>query len=290
MISASVVRSLLPEGFKIIRSLSHATFGRVDLVSGNDGYYVAKTVSDTNFHKMESEVLELAEFIHPNIVRGISYSKSSRFHQILFEYCPEGDLFDKAASLTDDQIVIIAGQIAKVLMFCHSLGIVHADIKSENILVQTMSPFHVKLADFGLAFRPPYSFIGTRGTYEFMSPEMMNRKYDKISFPTDMWSFGVFLYELIYDGVPFGSRDESSDSIDDSIRELKNRINKVDFKFPHNKAPIEQDFISRLLVADPEKRMTAQQCLEHPFLNAWYRNDLVKDIIRDRAHVSSCLM
>lgn len=283
MISARIVKSLLPAGLKIVRSLAHATFGRVDLVCGNDGgYYVAKTIPDENFHEMESKVLEMADFIHPNIVRGISYAKSSKFHQILFEYCPGGDLFDKSSSFTDDQIVIVAGQIAKVLMFCHSLGIVHTDIKAENILIQTMSPLHVKLADFGLAFHPPYSFAGTRGTYEFMSPEMISRKYDKLSFPTDMWSFGVFLYELIYGCVPFGCRE-------DSIDELESRISKADFDYPY-KAPVEQDFISRLLVVDQEKRMTAQQCLEHPFLNAWYRNDLVKDVIRDCVHVSSSLI
>jgi len=289
MASKDLVQSLLPEGYTHCEFIANGSSGRVDLIKCDNRKYAAKTIHDAHFHEMEAKVTELPDFLHPNIARGIShtYNSDSNYHQILFEYYSEGELFGKCEKFSLDQTISAIGQIAKALAFCHSKGIVHADVKTENILIDGMSPFHVRLADFGLSFELPYMFIGRRGTSEFMSPEMISHEYKKISFPTDMWSFGVCVYEMLYDSVPFGERGERLESMEN----LKKNICAVDFSYPDDvpKIPDAEDFISRLLVVDPQKRMTAQQCLEHPLLSAWYQHDLIKDMIQDIVNQSCSL-
>lgn len=279
MTSVNVVKHLLPRNFVFVREIIKGTYGRVDLVKNKDieNHYVAKTIHHEKFYKMERILIESPTFIHPNVVRGISHRKTSEFHQLIFEYCPVGDLFDFARrfDLTTERIIPIVGQLVKALMFFHSQGVVHGDVKAENILICKISPIRVKLADFGLSFYPPYSDYARRGTYEFMSPEMISYRKGKgqpVSFPTDMWSLGVFVYELVYNELPFGSRNDSKESLGSKICDAK-------FKFPSG-CPDIKDFISRLLVREPRARMTAKQCLEHPLLKEWYREDLVKDVIR----------
>lgn len=278
MASIHAVKSLLPENFTFIRTILDGTYGKVILAENKDNgsYYAVKTIANNRFYEIEKTLLELPTFVHPNIVRGILYRKDDNFHQLIFEYSPGGDLFDYSRDriLNMNQIIQITGQLAKALMFIHSQGIVHGDIKVENILVHKLDPIHVKLADFGLSFSPPCSDSKRRGTYEFMSPEMISHgNTNKISFPTDMWSFGVMVYELAYNEIPFGSRDDSKEL-------LAKRICKAKFLFPEIR-PIFNDFISRLLVYEPRARMTAKQCLEHPFLKEWYRKDSTKDVIHE---------
>jgi myosin-light-chain kinase len=283
MTDLSVVKNLLPKKFKIFRELINGTYGRIDVAENEDNgsYYAVKTIPNHKFFEMEKILLECRTFVHPNIVRGISYNKNSQFHQLIFEYSHGGDLFEynQRHYLSINELIPVIGQIVKALIFFHSHKIIHGDVKSENVLIHNYTPTHVKLADFGLACGIPYPDRKYRGTYEFMSPEMIEITSRKnISFSTDMWSFGVMVYELVYNELPFGSRESSSKET------LKKLIRKAKFSFPNNQCPTVNDFISRLIVHEPRARMSAEQCLEHPFLKRWYREDYLKEVIMKRSY------
>lgn len=92
-----------------------------------------------------------------------------------------------------------------------------------------------------------------------MSPEIVTGEYyDQM---VDVWSVGVLCYELCTGHAPF----ESQKSREDTYKKIVN----VEIKFPRHLSYNVQDFISRLLVRDPNFRMTLQECLQHPWMKTY---------------------
>jgi serine/threonine protein kinase len=119
------------------------------------------------------------------------------------EFVSNGCLFDilhrseNKDQLPDDfQILQIAKQIALAMIYLHSRGILHCDLKSQNVLLT--DDYQVKLCDFGLA-RYKERFMkdnhGKIGTPHWMAPEILRgEKYEE---PADVYSFGVILWEML---------------------------------------------------------------------------------------------
>lgn len=110
-----------------------------------------------------------------------------------------------------DWVIDIATQLLQALDYIHNENhnrpIVHRDLKPENIFVTRSN--EVKLMDFGLAKMADFSFKSRSneklGTAYYMSPEQHNREADRITHKTDIWSFGVLLYEMLAEELPFKS-------------------------------------------------------------------------------------
>ncbi|MFQ5677561.1 MAG: serine/threonine protein kinase, partial [bacterium] len=103
-----------------------------------------------------------------------------------------------------DQTINFATQIAEGLQAAHAKGIIHRDIKSSNIIITDKG--QVKIMDFGLAKvrgSAQMTKVGTTlGTAAYMSPEQA--RGDKVDQRTDIWAFGVVLYETLTGQLPFG--------------------------------------------------------------------------------------
>ena len=131
--------------------------------------------------------------------------------------------------------------------------------------MQRKDDYHLKIIDFGLARKLDegtrrINDIKMRGTVEYMSPEVMHERF--ASPASDCWGIGVIAYQLLSGGVsPFfaGNRYRTM-----------GRINECDYSFEQcefRKATDRgKDFISQLLLAKPENRMSADQCLRHTWL------------------------
>lgn len=140
---------------------------------------------------------------------------------ILMEFCPEGDLSSKVGKNSID-IVRTSREILSGLDDLHSNGKVHRDLKPENVLFRADGT--AVLADFGICgdrnkrmterniFGKPYQIFGT---YAYMPPEQVNRARGEATVlpTTDVFSFGVMLYQILTGKLPFGPLENQNDLV-----------------------------------------------------------------------------
>ncbi len=169
----------------------------------------------TNLDEREQFKIEAkaaAALNHPNIATIHSIEESGDDLFLVMEYIDGIELKDKikSSSLSLDESINIAVQISEGLKSAHNKGIIHRDIKSSNIMITHDGK--VKIMDFGLAKIKGETFltrIGTTlGTTSYMSPEQA--KGDEVDQRTDIWSFGIVLFEMLTGGLPFRSEYEQA--------------------------------------------------------------------------------
>jgi TolB-like protein/Tfp pilus assembly protein PilF/predicted Ser/Thr protein kinase len=158
------------------------------------------------------EAQAAAALDHPNICTVYEFDEAEDRTFISMAYVEGQSLNKKIASgpLELDEALIIAEQIAEGLREAHKKGIVHRDIKSANIMVTDKSL--TKIMDFGLARIEGTTLFTkegtTMGTVAYMSPEQA--RGESVDHRTDIWSFGVVLYEMFSGQLPFkGEQDQA---------------------------------------------------------------------------------
>ena len=158
--------------------------------------------------------------------------------------------------------------IANGLKFIHENNIVHRDIKSDNILIDKNG--HCKIADFGCSIKlkngQPDLFSKTEGNIYFFPPEFVDGKSKK-QFgykPVDIWAFGVSIYTCIFKTLPFLPENR------ENVVELFKEIREAKFDFNRNGIKISKEMetlLLHILDKDPQKRFTAKDIVEYPWLN-----------------------
>lgn len=149
-------------------------------------------------------------------------------------------------------------QILRALAYLHERGLVHRDVKPENLLLDFLSPPSCRLADLGFAANSNTKLLNAvLGTVQFMAPEMVRREC--YGSGIDIWAAGVICFRLLFGFFPF----EGSDS--DILRNIKKGIDCYEEKLARLPADAES-FLRSLLQIDPRKRLAAQGALHHPFL------------------------
>lgn len=136
-------------------------------------------------------------------------------------------------------------ELAGAFMYIHKRGIIHRDMKPENVLVAADG--YAKLIDFSLAITKKAKPRKISGTPTYISPEQINR--DKLTPATDMYSFGVTIYEIITGGPPFTGAT-TTEILDQHLKKLPLHISKG---FP-GLDPELASFVMRMLAKDPRNR------------------------------------
>jgi serine/threonine protein kinase len=167
---------------------------------------------DKNFRDFQNEVEKLKkvnEDPNPNVVKIINsgLTESGSFPFIEMEYIEGPDLEELLHAphppvFTIRETIKLATQLSNALAHCHRAGVKHGDIKSNNVKFNTATGNYI-LLDFGLAVMSDEqrrSSLRHAGAVEFMAPEQHN---GEILFQSDVYSFGIIVYELLAGVVPF---------------------------------------------------------------------------------------
>ncbi|XP_041085819.1 death-associated protein kinase 3-like [Polyodon spathula] len=227
--------------------------------------------------EIEREVNILREIQHPNIITLHDIFENKTDVILILELVSGGELFDFLAekeSLTEEEATQFLKQILDGVHYLHSKSIAHFDLKPENIMLldkNVPSP-RIKLIDFGIAHQitAGNEFKNIFGTPEFVAPEIVN--YEPLGLEADMWSIGVITYILLSGASPF---------LGETKQETLTNISAVNYDFDEeyfmHTSELAKDFIRRLLVKDPKKRMTIEDSLQHPWIKVIKRRNVRKE-------------
>jgi serine/threonine protein kinase len=191
--------------------LGQGGYGDVYVGEQKDGPNVAIKVLEPSAARDEDVITrfrreaETAQRLdHPNIVRVTDVGSSRQRHYLVMELVHGGSLrrlLQRGAP--PDKILSILTDVARALAYAHEQGVVHRDVKPENVLLTKSR--RAKVADFGLARAVDHSSMTTEGrllgTAVYMSPEQA--KGDRASAASDVYAFGIMLYEAICGELPF---------------------------------------------------------------------------------------
>jgi mitogen-activated protein kinase 15 len=256
----------------------------------------------TDSQRTFREVMLLQELNgHENIIRllNVINAQNDLDLYLIFEYM-ETDLYNviRANILQDIHKRVITYQILKALKYIHSADIIHRDLKPSNVFIN--SDCQVKIGDFGLArtlnSKTSYGHIITDyvATRWYRAPEMImgSPKYGK---SIDMWSVGCILAEMITNrplfpgkstkhmlscvlevtGIPDGKeyrdiRNKYDIPLGEEI--FPEKISRKHLKHILAGAQSEAiDLVSKLLVFHPDKRLTVEEALEHPYVSKFHK-------------------
>ena len=256
--------------YKYGRIIGKGAFGKVNLgLNTLTGRVVAiKSFNKDNIKnemakkKILYETNLMRKLNHPSITKILETFESEKYILIIMEYISGGNLQSfvrKRRKLSEKTAKIFYKQIIEGIKYIHSQNIVHRDIKLENILIDLNN--NIKICDFGVGIMINRNTIlhDQCGTPVYMAPEIIkNQGY--IGFPVDVWSSGIALYIMLSGNVPF-HRGKLNDLQYEILNTPLSKINGVSFEA--------NNLLQGILCKDPNKRLTPDDILNHPWLNCY---------------------
>ena len=239
-----------------------------------------KTHSEKDEKEIRNEINILKTMDHPNIVKIFEFYSNKDSYNIIMEYCKGGKLVSEIrnyAPFDEKYTAYVMYQIFSAINYCHNMNIIHRDLKPESILIVNKNKSNnypnIKISDFGMSTVVEKNTVQNKivGTIYYVAPEVINKKYNG---KCDIWSCGVIMYVLLTKKPPFGGDmpDEIIDNIQKGIYDLNSPIfDKI------SKSAI--DLIQKLLNKDIEKRISAQEALNHPWFKEQKSRELYNEIL-----------
>jgi aurora kinase len=300
--AATLVEQPVPKSFHlgmfdIGKGLGKGKFGRVYLARERSSGFVCalkvlykKELLAGRVEKQLRREIEIQSNLrHPNILNMYGYFYDSKRVFLILEYASQGELYRhlrKENRFREPKAARYAAQMASALRYLHRKHVIHRDIKPENILVGHYG--EIKISDFGWSVHAPGKRRNTYcGTLDYLPPEMIvprtpGNSYDE---KVDLWSLGVLIYEFLVGEAPF----------EDSPLMTTRRIARADMKIPSYVSDEAADLIRKvsftnedmlclhreltmpkLLVVDPQKRLSLEDVETHPWVLKHCQKDETK--------------
>ncbi|KAH6623387.1 hypothetical protein F5144DRAFT_359637 [Chaetomium tenue] len=231
---------------------------------------------------MRNEVALLSELRdkpHPAILKIMHLFADHNTGRVLVvtELAAGGELFHlivRRGKLSEQQTRRIFAQLLSAVEFLHNHGLIHRDVKPENILLSDEKSLSIKLADFGISKHAPddsglWHYNATLcGTPSYVAPEILAKPPSrrKCGTPADIWSCGVVLYICLSGFPPFSDELKTPKFPYDLADQIRGAM--FDYPSPYWD-PVGDpalDLIDNMIIVDMEKRYSARQCLEHPWM------------------------
>lgn len=182
------------------------------------------------------------------------------------EYMPGGELgkYIKTAQIDEQLAKQIFKRILESVQYCHTKGIIHRDLKMENILLQDSNdPLSLKIIDFGIA--GIWSVYGwdtsTAGTLSYTPPEVINETDLKSDPKIDIWSLGVILYIILVKRYPFKGKNSK-----ETWNLILNQEINFQSKDERNLSKKVKHLLSMLLAKDKNLRYSMREIVSHPWI------------------------
>ncbi|OGM43693.1 putative serine/threonine protein kinase (Kin4) [Aspergillus bombycis] len=294
------------------QTLGEGEFGKVKLGWKRDGsiQVAIKLIrreslgsNPSRLPKIYREISILRDLSHPNIVRLHEMVETDKHIGIIMEYASGGELFDHILNnryLKDNAARRLFAQLVSGVGYLHKKGIVHRDLKLENLLLDRNR--NIIITDFGFANTfDPIDELGEEIEYNLTNKEFVKRmRLDKPNAKglrrgdlmqtscgspcyaapelvvsdslytgrkVDVWSCGVILYAMLAGYLPFD--DDPANPDGDNINLLYKYIVTTPLTFPEYVTPHARDLLRRILVPDPRKRADLFEVARHSWLNEY---------------------
>ena len=222
--------------------------------------------SDLEQINTQIEILRIVK--HPNIATLYDVYENEDFIYLISEYYSGSDLFNyfekKKFHLKEKQVVRIVQQLCSLIYFLNEYGIVHRDLKLENILMTNdTDEADIKILDFfsAIFLGPSYYKNEIISSISYCCPEiLLNKHWDK---KVDIWSLGVITYFLLSGYLPYEDDDNNE-------KNVAKQIINLPVLYPENLwkdiSSTAKDFVDSCLQKDPQKRINIKQAIEHPWI------------------------
>ncbi|EKM61246.1 uncharacterized protein PHACADRAFT_83951 [Phanerochaete carnosa HHB-10118-sp] len=273
-----------PAIFRWVRGelIGKGTYGKVYLaLNATTGEMIAvkqveipRTASDKNDSrqvsvvealKLESETLK--DLDHPNIVQYLGFEETPTFLSIFLEYVPGGSIASclrKHGKFDEDVTKSFTGQILSGLEYLHSKGILHRDMKADNILVETSGI--CKISDFGIAKRTDDienagAYTSMQGTVFWMAPEVIDANKKGYNSKIDIWSVGCVVFEMWTGQRPWSGKEAMA-----VLLQLYQTKQGPPVPKDIALSSLADDFRKKCFAMNPDERPTAAELRLHPYL------------------------
>ncbi len=220
------------------------------------------------YERFQRELSVMKTLQHPAILRGLDSGKYNRMPYLVTEFVDGKslrELIENSAPMLPEQAIPIVRKIADGMAYCHDNGVIHRDLKPDNILISAEG--QPVIMDFGLALtkgahRVTYSNLSaTMGTPDYMAPEQVEGKRGDAR--TDVYALGTILYEMLVGKTPFAG--------DNNLAVMAMHLNGTPPRLDRERAGISPQIaaiVARCLQRDPNDRYQDMRglidALDHP--------------------------
>lgn len=222
---------------------------------------------------------------HPNIVQFVDVVTDNAYTYIVTELISGDELFQRAQlqHFGEDEVKMMFAQLVDAVQYLHSNGIIHRDLKLENIMVidEESGDVTLKIVDFGFSCAkdsPNASVVCY--TLDYVAPEVLAN--EMATEACDLWSLGVILYTLLCGRKPFRAEPRPRK---DTNNQIKNRIRTASFDCDSNEwyaiSEPARDLITKLLTVNVEQRASILDVANHSWLNGDVINETVDEVVNE---------